>query len=218
MRLARVFPTLLRHPWIRYAISWVHIPSRGCSLPLLVSLHPCRDPEPLGTNRNLHWPLDRIPLGHQALQYHGSSFCVWHNRFFDHTTELCDEDIFWRSLSASIVHLNALGIQLKRHDPPSVPGASQQQYPTATSSSLVHRRVNASALLVRLLYCPYPAAVTCPGASKPIHRKVIIYPISIPLQIPELASPVLSRPLRPNRSALPTLRALRPLYKNPQQV
>ncbi|TIA65041.1 hypothetical protein D6C77_01025 [Aureobasidium pullulans] len=52
----------------------------------------------------------------------------------------------------------------------SAPGASQQQYHTATSSSLVHRRVNASGLLVRSLYCANSAAVTCPGASKPIHR------------------------------------------------
>lgn len=127
VRLARVFPTLLRHPWIRHAISWVHIPSRGCSLPLLVSLHPCRDPEPLGTNnRNLHWPLDCIPLGHQASRNHGSSFYVWHHRFFDHTTEFCDEDVVWRSLGASIAHLNALGIQLKRHNPPPVPGARRQ--------------------------------------------------------------------------------------------
>ncbi|KEQ78462.1 hypothetical protein M438DRAFT_182031 [Aureobasidium pullulans EXF-150] len=78
--------------------------------------------------------------------------------------------------------------------------------------------MNASGLLLRPLHCANLAAVTCPGASKPIHRKVISYPISIPLQIPELASPVLSRPLRPNRSHLPTLRALRPLYRVSRQV
>lgn len=204
---------------MRHTISWIHIPSRGCSLPLLVSLHPCRDPEPTGTNnRNLHWPLECIPLGHRASRNHGSSIRVWHHRFFDHTTESCDEGIFWRSIGASIVHLSALGIQLKPHNPPSVPGASQQQYPTATFSSPVHRRMNASGFLLRPLHCANLAAVTCPGASKSIHRKATIYHISIPLQISELASPVLSRPLRPNRSPLPTLRALRPLYRHPRQV